>query len=478
MEEHLSWILSVIIVIAIGGGVSYYAIKKKNKRLIAYLPNFWTGLGVLGTFTTLFCYLGLGNTPIDLANIQSLIKNLSLAFSTSITGILGSIFITFYIKKIQKEEAYEHPYLAKNPKELLYNLHESMLTLEEKVRLLTTSYQQETTKVTNKISALTNETTAFKSKNELLLDKVFRQNAITSESTEESRIANEKLLKMLIAQNIKTTQETKDAGVTNTNELKSIQKQLDGIQKIYTDELAKSLKRVESELIGAFEKLGKDAFNNSQVEVQKANQAFIKKSSELIGQLESGFISWTKTIAQTNEDIKLELQKTDEKTAKQLQQNALRIDKQINATSTKVSEDLGVFSEQVKDIGIDINSSLAKLLAEKTNAIEQTFANLHKWQLENKSQMDSTLTSFNNSVKEYQKTQDWNEKTLKKVENQYEATEKINERYGELIDLLGDYDEKIEALADSVKSIASMTEELNNLKKVLAHERNGIPINS
>lgn len=66
------------------------------------VPALWTSLGILGTFIAI--YLALKDGQVDYKNLNAFVQQVSLAFSTSIIGVVGSM-ITSVLFKAREEGA-------------------------------------------------------------------------------------------------------------------------------------------------------------------------------------------------------------------------------------------------------------------------------------------------------------------------------------------------------------------------------------
>lgn len=75
----------------------------KSKQLLNYIPSIWTSLGILGTFIAIYKTLGVGNTN-TLSDVDTLVRNIVPAFTTSIYGIIGAIVTSIIIKLIYASE--------------------------------------------------------------------------------------------------------------------------------------------------------------------------------------------------------------------------------------------------------------------------------------------------------------------------------------------------------------------------------------
>lgn len=139
-----------IIVLVIGSLITFgffllYFTKLKSKQLLNYVPNVWTSLGILGTFIAIVVSLQSGNTSA-LSDVDTLVKNIVPAFTTSIIGIIGAVVCSIGIKIIYaiEEKKEEELYYKKggeeiSPELLLNNIHLSLQRLIRVTRLQETN---------------------------------------------------------------------------------------------------------------------------------------------------------------------------------------------------------------------------------------------------------------------------------------------------------------------------------------------------
>lgn len=139
-----------IIVLVIGSLITFgffllYFTKLKSKQLLNYVPNVWASLGILGTFIAIVVSLQSGNTSA-LSDVDTLVKNIVPAFTTSIIGIIGAVVCSIGIKIIyaieeKKEEEHYYKKVGKgiSPELLLNNIHLSLRRLIEVTQLQETN---------------------------------------------------------------------------------------------------------------------------------------------------------------------------------------------------------------------------------------------------------------------------------------------------------------------------------------------------
>lgn len=92
------WVCGIGLVVTILLIILYYQ-WVKSKQLLNYIPSIWTSLGILGTFYAIYTTLGVGNTN-TLSDVDTLVRNIVPAFTTSIIGIGGAIVTSLFIKLI------------------------------------------------------------------------------------------------------------------------------------------------------------------------------------------------------------------------------------------------------------------------------------------------------------------------------------------------------------------------------------------
>lgn len=133
--EYANCTSTVVIIIA---GISIFFIK--SPRILNTLPAFSTGIGVLFTFAVLYYTLTNENLKInEIRQVESLVKDLAKAFSTSLIGITGSLIFSFATKirldHLEKKEGLnEHP--AKILKILIQKTEENTGEVEKLRRII------------------------------------------------------------------------------------------------------------------------------------------------------------------------------------------------------------------------------------------------------------------------------------------------------------------------------------------------------
>lgn len=100
------------IVIAVIFGSIYY--KNRSRQLLNSLPGLFTSLGLLGTFAAI-CN-SLGDINQDSLEIDTIIRNLVPAFTSSIAGLISAfiatagckIWYSYEDRKLERKLTYKH----------------------------------------------------------------------------------------------------------------------------------------------------------------------------------------------------------------------------------------------------------------------------------------------------------------------------------------------------------------------------------
>lgn len=103
VNDSLNIAVLIVGLVVTASFFALYSTKLKSKQLLNYVPNAWTSLGILGTFIAIVASLNSGNTS-SLTDVDTLVKNIVPAFTTSITGIIGAVVCSIVIKIIYAVE--------------------------------------------------------------------------------------------------------------------------------------------------------------------------------------------------------------------------------------------------------------------------------------------------------------------------------------------------------------------------------------
>lgn len=134
-NDNLNLIIIVIGLLITAVFFVLYFKKLKSKQLLNYVPNVWTSLGILGTFIAIVVSLDNSGTN-SLSDVDTLVKNIIPAFTTSIIGIVGAVIFSIAIKIIYAYEEMEEDKIyrrtvddEKSPELVLNDIKVSLLQL-------------------------------------------------------------------------------------------------------------------------------------------------------------------------------------------------------------------------------------------------------------------------------------------------------------------------------------------------------------
>lgn len=143
INDELNLIVALIGLLITSVFFALYFTKLRSKQLLNYVPNVWTSLGILGTFIAIVVSSDNSGTN-SLSDVDTLVKNIIPAFTTSIIGIIGAVVCSIAIKIIYAYEEKKEDELyrktvgnEKSPELVLNDIKVSLL------RLITVSQNQE-----------------------------------------------------------------------------------------------------------------------------------------------------------------------------------------------------------------------------------------------------------------------------------------------------------------------------------------------
>lgn len=367
VSNNISLIISASIVFFLSMEYLYRIIK--SKRL--FQPSIFTIIGMLGTFIGIF----IGLSEFDLGDINSsipkLIEGLKLSFSTSIIGIMASLFAktTFFLKKTETSNEFE----------LFKTLVDNSA---EQIRLTKVSNE----KLDQFAQNISNQTTDVMI--EALQDVVtdFNKN-ITEQFGENFKQLNESIDNLLIWQNnYKNHIEKIESGIKILlkqfseihSRLEEIPLTLAPIDEILTN--LQTLIQVYHPQLEAIRKLKEDTENafpiineNIDALTTRLTQS-LKENFLIIGEaqknvetsshmLKQSYDDISISLKETTSDVSTSLKKAGEETQKQITENWERTDQAIRNVQDNFHEEVQKELEQA-----------LSLFAQKLAQISEKFA--------------------------------------------------------------------------------------------------------
>ena len=255
-----------------------YFTKLRSKQLLNYVPNVWTSLGILGTFIAIVVSLDSSGTS-SLSDVDTLVKNIIPAFTTSIIGIIGAVVCSVAIKIIYAYEEKEEDEFyrrtvgnEKSPKSFLNNyihqldafysrIYESN---KEQVKILSDEYVHNVTQVL----AETNEEINRRINTLLLSHSESVQAYLKTEKEKLDEVANDiksflnNVPESVDEMKIEMIEVLRKAIIEKYNQL------LEG-NDAFTNQLLERVCTFESRLAAATSQNCSDTLNTTQSEIQR-----------------------------------------------------------------------------------------------------------------------------------------------------------------------------------------------------------------
>lgn len=396
--------------------VSYFT-KLRSKQLLNYIPNVWTSLGILGTFIAIVVSLNNSGTN-SLSDVDTLVKNIIPAFTTSIIGIIGALVCSIAIKIIYAYEEKKEDELyrktvgnEKSPELVLNDIKVSLL------RLITVSQNQE-----DNIKSFLND---YMHQLEIFYGKIYESNK------EQVKILSEEYIHNVAEILAKTNEEiNKRIDTLLLSHSESIQAYLKA-EKEKLDEVAKDIK---SFLMGIPENV-----DEMKVEMIDAlRKAIIEKYNQLL----EGNDAFTNQLLERVRTFESEL--------------AL-------GTSQKCSETLNTAQSEIQRIISLLESSLSS----QSNSIEKVSVALTADITHLVSAVNKSIGDYEVMVEQLNKLIPVLQEHIKHSEDSVSASEQNSEKLTEVLKTLDEIVKKNQQLR------YELTQWRRVHKKVKINDRNG-----
>lgn len=396
--------------------ILYFA-KLRSKQLLNYVPNVWTSLGILGTFIAIVVSLDSSGTS-SLSDVDTLVKNIIPAFTTSIIGIIGAVVCSIAIKIIYAYEEKEEDELyrktvgnEKSPELILNDIKVSLL------QLIKISQNQEVN-----IKSFLND---YMHQLDIFYSKIYESNKEQVKILSEEYIHN--VAELLARTNEEINKRIDTLLLSNSESIQAYLK----AEKEKLDEVAKDIK---SFLIGIPENV-----DEMKVEMIDAlRKAIIEKYNQLL----EGNDAFTNQLLERVRTFESEL--------------AL-------ATNQKCSETLDTAQSEIQRIIFLLESSLKS----QSNSMEKVSATLS-------TDINSLVSAVNKSVDDYETMVDQLNKLIpilqshiKHSEDSVAAAEKNSEKLTEVLKTLD------EIVKKNLQLRYELTQWKRVHKKVKINDKNG-----
>lgn len=459
--------------------------EKMNYKLINYIPNLLTGLGMLGTFLGLS--IGLATLDLrtdDMKQLIILIAGTKTAFYTSLYGmyfsismsVIFNIYFGYYeeeilslrnrlnliFKKYLEDESLERIkneiiLVQKNTSELSHNVGKELVkgvadynkTTKEHLRNLTTLVQ------TNISGLADNVSQAFEEKLEKIFSKEFIEpfKILKNNLLEISRFNNEEIEKYALMVSEVTEKFEKIRVVLNSCSEESLQKFnsiMDRIENKYSEVhniATESEKMYEKflELLGNSRDIIASS-NQYMSEINKMTSVF----SNFIGQEEKLVEFWSSnknimsSMIETIEKVKMEeLNKIEEYNRKTTEKLKIYYDKFEESKKLQEEKMEEYYREHLVSLFKEYDNSIVKVVGMFTNVLGELESNLNR--------IERNLSSSNELL----------QKNIEFVDERYKIAQ--NDYNNEMKSVSNEYKNMMKTLEDLTQNIARNISKTNEL---------------
>ena len=480
------------VVLAIGLIATFYCKNRydntKSRPLLTCLPGVWTSLGLLGTFCAICLSLHgldansevIDNTGKTLAEVKAagsqeldimkIISELIPAFTTSIIGLIGALFVTLWSKvKFAKEEVEENGKLANT-------------TPEEYIRDIAI-YSKE----------ISNSTSIWNKHNELLAELI----SLHKEEEEKNREYNEKLNDEIFkqmhgaiqqqVQNFGEEQFTKTSQVLTsiTERLSNVSNEIINNQRQSVETMMSNTNtEINNITTSVTEVLGK-----LTTEVQTSLATLNTQQSERLNTIITNYDSLATKLSEQNTDfatkvteqMQSEYSKVQEHNVQSLQQMVDLRTAYQEATSEVLTSTLNMNEKATADLresmtGFVTNlqsvvatqcTSLGTAISANVESLNKAYKFIESLVAEIRQNYDQAVLAYGDAVNVAHRTNESSEKAIAANNKSLEAVEETNEKISEVLDLLMKRQENIEQLTKQISSVSGAIVELQKLESML-----------
>lgn len=415
----LTWWCLGIILFAILCSVGYIVNLWKKGNLIAsrrtteYLPTLVSSLGVLGTFLGITIgLLAFDSEDLD-KSIPDLLNGLKTAFFTSLLGMIGSIFLSWLLNRLQDRNDSG-----------VSDINQAAGTICKAVQEMSKLNKETIQQIAKQMEEQEKDRKAFYRSFSDTLGGIYSSQQLMTEAVSDIRIYQKASNSALVS--VKDTSEAIASSIGNLEEATTTQNSvLNGIQK-YSDQIAEfthhtpEILEVLSGMAGTqdlihehLDKL-KDLLDAEVDEIEKS----MDKTNEL---LERKFNEFTELLKKSNTEALVEVMK-------------------------KVTEE---FQKQM-------NALINKLIQENFDQLNKSVERLNQWQQDNKEMISSLTRQYKEMADNFKDTSD----SLYRVKNDTEVLVSEGGKLRQIVDALNQVivqDEKFIQTAEHLQKTAELS---------------------
>jgi len=408
---------------------------------LLYIPNVWTGLGVLATFFVIWNELSKG-IDLDEAGFTALVQELAKAFSSSIVGISTSLASAITIKIFLSMKEHQH---EKNNKEAYTSPEETLWDLKTNNEKQLGELKMEINKLYNLLNEsslpkkLYKELIAHKQETQKVKELLFKIPTDFKEQLET------------LLDNLNTKLES-EIGAMGESALLQAQKNI--------EEINKDLKNVMTTLLTE----NKNQLETTLTQLKETGEAS-KNTIDSVGKLFSDRVDGMNTHYEKNaRSIETKFESVAENFNTMNQGLQKHYEENANAIQGKFQELTDVFSK----FDEQIQNALATTIDNGVINLDKALDRIKEWQVSAKQELETISNSFKKAVDEYAVFKDANKGIIEELREQTESLQKLKEE----VSNIPEYDNKIEGIQNRISEIGTTIEELGKIKEFLAFKSN------
>ena len=488
------------VVLFIGLGATVWCNKKYNKTksrpLLTSLPGVWTSLGLLGTFCSI-CYSLHDLHTINASNggqnieLTEIIKNLIPAFTTSIIGLVGALFVTLWAKiKFADEEVAENSRLGN-------------MTVEEYIRDIAV-YTKGLTynkSILNKNNELLNELITLHQEqdkrnrdyNDKLNDNISHQSEILKEFIDGFVKRMDDIFKQMHGAIQQQVQNFGEEQFNKTSQLlTSITERLSNVSNEIINNQRQSVETMMNNTnteIGNITTSVTQVLGNLTSEVQKALASLNTQQSERLNAIMTSYDTLATKLSQQNTDfaskvteqMQAEYSKVQEHNVQSLQQmvdlrtayqeatsNVLTSTLAMNEkATTDLRETMSGFVTNIQSLVTTQCSTLSTAITTNVESLNKAYKFIESLVAEIRQNYDQAVLAYGDAVNVAHRSNESSEKLIAANNKSLQAVEDTNNRISEILDILEERQENIEQLTKQISSVSGAIVELQKLESML-----------
>ncbi len=482
-----------------------FSYKYDSPRHWSSIPGFCMGIGIAVTFVTM--YLTFQNKE-KVADIASLIPEISKAFIGSLAGLGLSLVMTYWIKSrisaIEDEEqkkAGENNNPYKLLQQIVENTSANTNAIYDLKRTTEPLLSENNRHLLDMIQGNNNAKSSIDSlKSELIRlfdinnDEVKQSRKTLKEFTDKTEQFNTNLFNELI-------QKLEKAVRDMSNE--AIGKSLGNLEKINADlsnnlenifgktgntiaqgqtDLKKSVDDLKGVLENKIDAINKETTANASL-AKNAVTEILEEIQKQVADMGSSIATQADAvIAKKEESINNTFNTIDEKQQAAVQIQGKIVDnmksifvdmqKAFNDKIDEINTATGKIQGEIIGMGDNITAKADEVVSEKIKSLEKTFERIEDYQGRSQTTLDTATHSFKETVEKYEQVNEDKTELIRIIGQQLKELEAVRKNGSTLIQNWEQIAQSMKNMQDRINQINGVITQLDGIKTVLANQQN------